>query len=250
MSSDPDAPDSDLVRSAEKAVDQDEALRRARQSARTLRAWSEVAGEDPTDVLEEIGSDPEVATDGGMRSFTVGPRVEFSLDHYPRIRVSEGGREWYVYLHRLTAFAHGELDALDDERHVHHVDGDRWNNAPENLEAVASHEHDELHEHTVIADGGIEMDVANVDVEAFAEDKTISEDGLRMEIDLYRRVQLAVNEDDVDPREVQAAVESLADDLQDVADVPDEWILEGRFGLQQCDLEDPGLTDRIVGWFR
>lgn len=208
MSSDRDAPKSDLIRSAEKAVDQEEALRRARQSARTLSAWAQVAGEDPVEILEEIGSDQELATDGGsdcfycggttdyhptcdkpgcenhthgsgpegklvksycpscrpgdpklvtdggMRSFTVGPRVEFSLDHYPRIRVSERGREWYVYLHRLTAFAHGELDALDDGRHVHHVDGDRWNNSPENLEAVASHEHDELHEHTVIADGG------------------------------------------------------------------------------------------------
>jgi hypothetical protein len=53
MSSDPSAPGSDLIRSAEKAVDQEEAPRRARQSARTLRAWSEIAGEDPVDVLEE-----------------------------------------------------------------------------------------------------------------------------------------------------------------------------------------------------
>lgn len=57
MSSEPNAPDSDVVQSAEKAVDQEEARRRARQSARSLRAWARVAGDDPVDVLEEVGSE-------------------------------------------------------------------------------------------------------------------------------------------------------------------------------------------------
>jgi len=89
-------------------------------------------------------------------SFTVGPRVEFDLNHYPRIRVwdAERGGDRYVYLHRLAAYAHGELDSLGDSRHVHHRDCDPWNNHPDNLEAMTPEEHDRRHEHTVLTDGG------------------------------------------------------------------------------------------------
>lgn len=77
----------------------------------------------------------------------VGPRVEFDLDHYPRIRVwdSDEQRDHYLYLHRLTAFAHGEIDDLWSSLHVHHVDEDKWNNDPQNLEARPPADHCSYH---------------------------------------------------------------------------------------------------------
>lgn len=90
-------------------------------------------------------------------SFTVGPRVEFDLGHYPRLRVwnPDTQQDCYLYLHRLTAFAQGQIEDLTDDRHVHHVDGDRWNNRPENLEALTPEEHERRHDHRVVADGGL-----------------------------------------------------------------------------------------------
>lgn len=81
---------------------------------------------------------------------TVGPRVEFSTSHYPRLRVWHPEREVDVpiYLHRLTAYAHGEIDDLWSPLFVHHEDADPWNNRPENLRAVTRAEHEELEPHT------------------------------------------------------------------------------------------------------
>lgn len=104
---------------------------------------------------------------------------------------------------------------------------------------------------TLVTDGGLQLDLADVNVEAVAEERGLDEDGLRLHVDLYRRVQVAVNEDDVDLREVQAAVESLADDLQGPAEVPDEWILEERFGVtREDDIRPPTFVGRMVRWFR
>lgn len=89
-----------------------------------------------------------------MPTATVGPRVESDTAGYVRIRCWDGEREHYLYLHRLAAYAAGEIDALDAGEHVHHVDGDRWNNAHDNLEAVTPEAHDRRHDHPVIADGG------------------------------------------------------------------------------------------------
>ncbi|MDZ7729921.1 MAG: HNH endonuclease [Natrialbaceae archaeon] len=84
----------------------------------------------------------------------VGPRVEFDVDHYPRIRVwdSRAGHDRYLYLHRLTAFAHGRLDSLWSDLHVHHLDHDGWNNSPENLEATEPAEHGNYHMNGVADD--------------------------------------------------------------------------------------------------
>ncbi|QIO21344.1 hypothetical protein G9465_02805 [Haloarcula sp. JP-L23] len=75
------------------------------------------------------------------------PRVEFDLDHYPRVRVWDpnAGHDRYLYLHRLTAYAHGEIDDLWSDLHIHHVDEDRWNNQPGNLEARPPEEHSNYH---------------------------------------------------------------------------------------------------------
>jgi len=86
-----------------------------------------------------------------MSSVTVGPRVEFDPDHYPRLRVwdSRAEQDRYLYLHRLAAFAHDEIDGLWSELHIHHEDHDRWNNRPENLQAVKPQSHSDYHLHEV-----------------------------------------------------------------------------------------------------
>lgn len=80
---------------------------------------------------------------------TVGPRVEFPPDHYPRIRVwhPEKGRDVFLYLHRCSAYAHGLIDDLWEEVDVHHLDCDRWNSRPENLEALDREAHAEREPH-------------------------------------------------------------------------------------------------------
>lgn len=80
---------------------------------------------------------------------TFGPRVEFRVGKYPRLRVwdSEEQRDHYLYLHRLTAYAHGEMDSLWNAKEVNHIDKDSWNNHPENLEAVTREEHEQKEPH-------------------------------------------------------------------------------------------------------
>ena len=83
-----------------------------------------------------------------MSSTTVGPRLELDPEHYPRLRVwdPDCGHDRYLYLHRLVAYAHGELDdVFDDDRHVHHRNRDRWDNRPSNLEATAPDRHCSIH---------------------------------------------------------------------------------------------------------
>lgn len=80
-----------------------------------------------------------------MGQVTVGPRVEFRTDHYPRIRVYDPlkGQDRFVYLHRLTAYAHGLIDDLWEPVDVHHINCDGWDNMPGNLEALSRWEHAE-----------------------------------------------------------------------------------------------------------
>lgn len=72
-------------------------------------------------------------------------RFEERTDGYERWRSFEGGRERYVYVHRLAAVAWGILDGLDDPRHVHHVNHVKWDNREENLEARLPDEHGRYH---------------------------------------------------------------------------------------------------------
>lgn len=52
-----------------------------------------------------------------------------------------------VYVHRLVAYAHGEIDSLADPREVHHRDGCEWVNSPENLQALDHEVHAQHHLH-------------------------------------------------------------------------------------------------------
>lgn len=89
-----------------------------------------------------------------MVTVTVGPRVEFDLDRYVRIRVwdpekgASGGDRVY-YLQRLTCYAHGKIDALrmadmEDPKEIDHLDGNKWNNHPDNLEPRPPEEHGKI----------------------------------------------------------------------------------------------------------
>lgn len=78
-----------------------------------------------------------------MSTFTTDPRIEFDTDGHIRLRAYDGerGGDRYLYLHRLVAYAHGEIDSLQDHRHVHHENDDKWDNRPENLTAMEPDEH-------------------------------------------------------------------------------------------------------------
>lgn len=85
-----------------------------------------------------------------MSTVTVGPRVEFDVSRYIRIRAYSRRHEAdrYVQLHRLVAWAHGELDSPfveDDRRHADHLNGDKWDNRPSNLTGRMPDEHGRRH---------------------------------------------------------------------------------------------------------
>ena len=69
-------------------------------------------------------------------------RLTTTNDGYAALQ-THGSRP--VYVHRLVAYAHGELDSLADPRQVHHCDGCTWVNSPENLEAREPPEHADHH---------------------------------------------------------------------------------------------------------
>lgn len=46
-----------------------------------------------------------------------------------------------VYIHRLVAYAHGEIDSLSDGRHVHHRISEPSCNWSENLQALPPDRH-------------------------------------------------------------------------------------------------------------
>lgn len=111
-----------------------------------------------------------------MAQVTLWPRVEFRTDHYPRIRHEYEGKEYFFYLHRLTAFAQGRLDhpfaevsypvadlAADgstgparlepDARDVHHKNADAWASLPpQNLEALSRADHEKAEAHVANLD--------------------------------------------------------------------------------------------------
>lgn len=57
------------------------------------------------------------------------------------------GKPHYFSIHRLVAYAHGKLnDIFDGDMHVHHKNGVKWHNSPENLEVLTPSEHMKLHQ--------------------------------------------------------------------------------------------------------
>jgi hypothetical protein len=53
------------------------------------------------------------------------------------------GMDW-VYVHRLLAVAENGFEALNGN-HVHHKNGIKWDNRPENIEVLSPSEHARTH---------------------------------------------------------------------------------------------------------
>ena len=60
------------------------------------------------------------------------------------IRLSKAGKSRNIRLHRLLAFVFLNLDSLEDEREVHHKDGNILNYSLDNLQVVSFLEHREI----------------------------------------------------------------------------------------------------------
>jgi len=70
--------------------------------------------------------------------------VQWGENRYPSLWIYEAGETFSVSLHRLCAYAHGKIDSIryeKDDREIHHIDGNKWNNNPENLEALSKPDH-------------------------------------------------------------------------------------------------------------
>lgn len=73
-------------------------------------------------------------------------RVLFSGDGYRMLSDGRpGDATGWVYEHRLTAYAWGLLDGLDDDRQIHHVDHAPANTSEDNLVAIGLERHAEYH---------------------------------------------------------------------------------------------------------
>lgn len=202
-----------------------------------LDAETVIGTVDPGDVVVVAGSPYRVVDveadedDGVLRLYDLVERTETVK--------AAGAGDVDVYLHR------SESDAIQGW-----VQEER-----EQRDAGDDQEDDVDRGDGVETDGGVDWgleELRDVDPEAIAAEQGLDEDGVRMHTDLVERVVWAVNEDDVDVQEAQAAVESLAEDLQEPAGVPDEWILRHRFGIvpgEDVD-DDPGIVSRVLGWFR
>lgn len=67
---------------------------------------------------------------------------------YSMIYHREDGQNHFILVHRLVAYAHGELefeDLFGSNLVVHHKNGVKWINSPENLEVMTAKEHTEYH---------------------------------------------------------------------------------------------------------
>ena len=67
-----------------------------------------------------------------------------SANSYSRIEGYEYGEKFCVQVHRLIAAAKYGTDAIRG-KHVHHIDGNPWNNSWENIAVMTNGEHQEHH---------------------------------------------------------------------------------------------------------
>jgi len=75
--------------------------------------------------------------------------VQWGENRYPMLWVYEEGEYWAFCLHRLVAYAHGKIDHIrfeSGEYEVDHLDEDKWNNVPENLDPKTPEAHGRRHQ--------------------------------------------------------------------------------------------------------
>lgn len=72
-------------------------------------------------------------------------RFETHAEGYSLVRAdgedTQNGRRRFVAIHRLVAFAEGEIDSLSEPLEIHHEDTIPWSNGAGNLSAYTSGEH-------------------------------------------------------------------------------------------------------------
>ena len=72
------------------------------------------------------------------------PLYTHGRDNYECWTHNWNNRKESVFVHRLLAVAEYGVEAVED-KHVHHKNGIRWDNRPENIEVVTPEEHTQIH---------------------------------------------------------------------------------------------------------
>jgi len=99
--------------------------------------------------LQEIADAEGISTTGVRKWFERRNTTHTALKPANFETIPRGYERWshkydcesyYMYVHRLLAVAEYGLDALDG-KHVHHKNGIKWDNRPENIELVTPGEH-------------------------------------------------------------------------------------------------------------
>jgi len=110
--------------------------------------------------LEEIGNELGCSAStvaGWMERFNIDrekipeekpPLHRWNRQGYEEVKTKVDGTSYSVRIHRLIAVAHGMLEPSEfreSEIHIHHKNGVRWDNRPDNLERKTKSEHHTHH---------------------------------------------------------------------------------------------------------
>ena len=71
-------------------------------------------------------------------------KIQTYSEGYERIETDYRSERYIVHIHRLLAVAEYGFDAVAN-KHVHHKNGLRWDNRPDNIELLTAEEHSRLH---------------------------------------------------------------------------------------------------------
>lgn len=98
----------------------------------------------PNPIYERINETRSIGEATKIWTRDIPLNVTTSPRGYERIRTTIDGEECDVLHHRLLAVAEWGIDAVEDSI-VHHKNGVKWDNRPENIELMNQSEHAALH---------------------------------------------------------------------------------------------------------